>query len=155
MATDSVKTEVGSYFISNYPPYSQWSDDQLGEVRHAVQSIDRLVSGGRSVVGAGASPALDARTAVGVQADGDVLLAVAFDEQAVLDESDGVVRLGAESSSSGLSMAEWSEVMRGLGATEALNLDGGLSTSMHVEIADLRLEVVAAGATIGAIAASP
>ena len=36
MATDSVKTEVGSYFISNYPPYSQWSRDQLGEVEAAM-----------------------------------------------------------------------------------------------------------------------
>ena len=25
MTTESTKTEVGSYFISNYPPYSQWS----------------------------------------------------------------------------------------------------------------------------------
>ena len=29
------KTEVGSYFISNYPPYSQWSADHLDEVRCA------------------------------------------------------------------------------------------------------------------------
>ena len=32
MATDTTKTEVGSYFISNYPPYSQWSPDQVGEI---------------------------------------------------------------------------------------------------------------------------
>jgi len=30
------KTEVGSYFISNYPPYSQWSAEQLGEVRQRM-----------------------------------------------------------------------------------------------------------------------
>jgi len=36
MATDSVKTEVGSYFISNYPPYSQWSREQLPEVESAL-----------------------------------------------------------------------------------------------------------------------
>jgi oxygen-independent coproporphyrinogen-3 oxidase len=30
--SDSTKTEVGSYFISNYPPYSQWSEDQLPEI---------------------------------------------------------------------------------------------------------------------------
>jgi oxygen-independent coproporphyrinogen-3 oxidase len=29
MATDTTKTEVGSYFISNYPPFSVWSDRQL------------------------------------------------------------------------------------------------------------------------------
>lgn len=38
MATDSVKTEVGSYFISNYPPFSQWSRDGLGEVQQALAS---------------------------------------------------------------------------------------------------------------------
>ncbi|WP_145175799.1 coproporphyrinogen-III oxidase family protein [Rubripirellula lacrimiformis] len=32
------KTEVGSYFISNYPPYSQWSKDRLPEVREALHS---------------------------------------------------------------------------------------------------------------------
>ncbi len=36
MATDSTKTEVGSYFISNYPPYSQWSPEQLPEVEAAM-----------------------------------------------------------------------------------------------------------------------
>lgn len=30
------KTEVGSYFISNYPPYSQWSAEQLTEVRQRM-----------------------------------------------------------------------------------------------------------------------
>jgi len=38
MTNESTKTEVGSYFISNYPPFSQWSADQLGEVRDALQT---------------------------------------------------------------------------------------------------------------------
>ena len=36
MTTESTKTEVGSYFISNYPPFSQWSKDQLGELTHVL-----------------------------------------------------------------------------------------------------------------------
>ncbi len=36
MATDSAKTEVGSYFIANYPPFSQWTPEQLPEVRQAM-----------------------------------------------------------------------------------------------------------------------
>jgi oxygen-independent coproporphyrinogen-3 oxidase len=36
MATETAKTEVGSYFISNYPPYSQWTDQQRGEVDQAM-----------------------------------------------------------------------------------------------------------------------
>jgi oxygen-independent coproporphyrinogen-3 oxidase len=39
MATDtSSKTEVGSYFISNYPPFSQWSVEALDDVRRALAS---------------------------------------------------------------------------------------------------------------------
>jgi oxygen-independent coproporphyrinogen-3 oxidase len=30
------KTEVGSYFISNYPPFSQWSKDQIGEIERVL-----------------------------------------------------------------------------------------------------------------------
>lgn len=40
-ASDKKKTEVGSYFISNYPPYSQWTPDELPAVRTALQSPPR------------------------------------------------------------------------------------------------------------------
>jgi oxygen-independent coproporphyrinogen-3 oxidase len=36
MSTASAKTEVGSYFIANYPPFSQWSADALDDVRSAL-----------------------------------------------------------------------------------------------------------------------
>ena len=36
--TSSTKTEVGSYFISNYPPFSAWSADQLDAVRAAMNA---------------------------------------------------------------------------------------------------------------------
>ncbi|MBX3419105.1 MAG: coproporphyrinogen III oxidase family protein [Pirellulaceae bacterium] len=35
MSADANKTEIGSYFISNYPPYSQWSERYLEEVQAA------------------------------------------------------------------------------------------------------------------------
>ena len=38
MATDSTKTEVGSYFISNYPPFSLWKSEHLGDVSSALQT---------------------------------------------------------------------------------------------------------------------
>ncbi|MBX7074941.1 MAG: coproporphyrinogen III oxidase family protein [Pirellulales bacterium] len=39
MATDTQKnTEVGSYFIANYPPFSQWGPEALPQVRAALQS---------------------------------------------------------------------------------------------------------------------
>ncbi len=43
MATDSTKTEVGSYFISNYPPFSQWTPESLPEVQHALAQPPRDV----------------------------------------------------------------------------------------------------------------
>ena len=33
---ESSKTEVGSYFISNYPPFSQWTGDKLDDVKRAL-----------------------------------------------------------------------------------------------------------------------
>jgi oxygen-independent coproporphyrinogen-3 oxidase len=42
MSTGTSKTEVGSYFISNYPPFSAWSTDQLSHVRAAMNSAPEL-----------------------------------------------------------------------------------------------------------------
>ena len=36
MSTETTKTEVGSYFISNYPPYSQWTPEAIPEVMQAM-----------------------------------------------------------------------------------------------------------------------
>jgi oxygen-independent coproporphyrinogen-3 oxidase len=30
------KTEVGSYFITNYPPYSQWTAEEIGDIQAAM-----------------------------------------------------------------------------------------------------------------------
>ncbi len=38
MTTEAVKTEVGSYFISNYPPFSLWKPENLDDVRAALNS---------------------------------------------------------------------------------------------------------------------
>lgn len=43
MTTEAKKTDVGSYFISNYPPYSQWTEDQLPEVLSALDAPPREV----------------------------------------------------------------------------------------------------------------
>ena len=37
MTTESTKTEVGSYFISNYPPFSLWQPELLGEITTALE----------------------------------------------------------------------------------------------------------------------
>ncbi len=38
MSTQTAKTEVGSYFIANYPPFSQWTSESLSDVRSALHS---------------------------------------------------------------------------------------------------------------------
>jgi oxygen-independent coproporphyrinogen-3 oxidase len=36
MTAEATKTEVGSYFVANYPPFSQWTADALPDVRQAL-----------------------------------------------------------------------------------------------------------------------
>ena len=43
MPIETVKTEVGSYFISNYPPSSQWKPEFLPEVEAAMRAPPRDV----------------------------------------------------------------------------------------------------------------
>jgi oxygen-independent coproporphyrinogen-3 oxidase len=42
-AATETKTEIGSYFISNYPPYSQWTRDQVSEVERVLHQPPREV----------------------------------------------------------------------------------------------------------------
>jgi oxygen-independent coproporphyrinogen-3 oxidase len=43
VTTEATKTEVGSYFIANYPPFSQWTPEQLPEIEAALASAPRAV----------------------------------------------------------------------------------------------------------------
>ena len=43
VTTEATKTEVGSYFISNYPPFSQWTAEQRAEIEAALASPPRAV----------------------------------------------------------------------------------------------------------------
>jgi oxygen-independent coproporphyrinogen-3 oxidase len=45
LATETTKTEVGSYFISNYPPFSQWSAEALDDVRAALGAAPLVPKG--------------------------------------------------------------------------------------------------------------
>ena len=46
MSTEATKTEVGSYFISNYPPFSQWTAEELPEIEAALHSPPRRRAAG-------------------------------------------------------------------------------------------------------------
>ncbi|MFT5679397.1 MAG: hypothetical protein ACI8RZ_000301 [Myxococcota bacterium] len=145
----------GVLLLSADGPRISHRDDvgDLDGVTGAVQSIDRLASEGRILVSEQASLARDARSAVAVTADGGLLFAVLFAEAAVTREEGADIYLDAGSSSSGVSLREWSALLVGLGGVAVLNLDGGYSTSIHIDLDGARLDVHPHGATINAVVA--
>lgn len=98
-----------------------------GTPRALVGGWPRIVRGGVSVAaqadsaegtGAKFSAARHPRSAVGISRGGDTLLIVAVD--------------GRQATSVGMTLTELAQTMLGLGAWDALNLDGGGSTSLVV-----------------------
>lgn len=126
-------------------------------IHEALQSIDRLVSEGESLVSASASRRRAARSAVALDADGGLHLVVAFDERAVADEGPAHVALGAEATRTGPTLGQMARLLirapeeGGVGAVEALGLDGGLSTSLVVKSAERSLRIEPYRATINAL----
>jgi hypothetical protein len=88
----------------------------------------QVVEGLAGAGGANFGPARHPRTAVGIASNGRRLLLVTVDGR-------------REGWSAGMTLVELAELMRQLGATEALNLDGGGSTTMVARRAG-RIEVV-------------
>ena len=104
---------------------------ELDDVDWALQSIDRIVSGGKNLVGDREGP-IDARSAIGVRADGTVVLISIYDEAAVIEETEGEVRLGKKSTSTGVSLWTLADLLIDeYDVVDALNLDGGYSTSFY------------------------
>jgi len=129
-------------------------------VEQAIQSIDRLVDAGASVVSARASRARDARSAVATFADGSAVLYTLFSPQAVAwsrcSELDCAFQLNRESTHTGVSLEELAAYLVSEGAEAALNLDGGFSTSFEARLGGRSLRVIAhAGTTIALIALAP
>lgn len=126
-------------------------------VTEALQSIDRLVHAGASVVAPTASARRAARSAVAIDAEGAVHLVVAFDDAAVATERDARIELGAEATRTGPTIAEWAALLArspdegGVGARDALGLDGGFSTSLVVKSESRSLTIVPYNATINAV----
>jgi hypothetical protein len=125
----------------------------------ALQSIDRLVAGAKSVLGPRVSPELDARSAVATFTDGGARLYVVFasdvSRASACDASGCAFRLDSASSSSGISLAQLADFLVAEGAATALNLDGGYSTSFEAQLGGKQLRVVAFRATINALFAAP
>jgi len=126
-------------------------------VSEALQSIDRLVNRGSSLVGQAASRRRAARSAVAIDALGDLHLVVAFDERAVASESEALIQMSGDATRTGPTLSQMAELLvrspedGGVGAREALGLDGGLSTSMVVKSDARALTILPYNATINGL----
>ena len=126
-------------------------------IPEALQSIDRLVNAGSSVVSPTASERRAARSAIAIDARGGLHLVIAFDERAVAHEEEARIELGPDATRSGPTIAQWAQLLRrpveegGVGARDALGLDGGFSTSLVVKSEARALSVVAHNATINGL----
>lgn len=131
------------------------------EAWYALQSIDRLVESGRVLVADRDGLPRDARSVAAVDAEGKLLLVAIADERAVTSDRGGRVTLGRRSTTTGPTLAEMAELLArsrdegGLGAVDALNLDGGFSTAFHAKLAGEEIAVEGWRGTINAVRAVP
>ncbi|MBX3274424.1 MAG: phosphodiester glycosidase family protein [Sandaracinaceae bacterium] len=152
----------GVLYVEDGVPHIVHRDDYRASARvmEALQSIDRLVDDGASLVAETASPRRAARAAVALDQEGTLHLVVAFDERAVLTSSDARIELGPDSTRSGPTIGEWAALLArapaegGVGARVALGLDGGVSTSLVVKSEGRSLTIVPHHATINALVVS-
>ncbi len=136
-------------------------DFARGDAWYALQSIDRLVADGRVLVADRDGLPRDARSVAAVDGDGKLLFVAIVDERAVKSDRHGRVTLGRKSTTTGPTLAEMAELLArprdegGLGAVDALNLDGGWSTAFHAKIGGEEISVEGYRGTINAVRAVP
>lgn len=135
--------------------------DRFTAGTEALQSIDRIVSGGASLVRDKPGSRRAARSAVALDAAGGLHLVVAYDQRAVVSQREGEVQLGPHSASSGPTLAQMATLLTrspgagGVQAEEALGMDGGISTALTVDNGAQSLHVRPFNATINALAVQP
>jgi hypothetical protein len=120
--------------------------------REAVQSVDRLVDAGVSLVGARAGRPRAARSAIAVAQDAVWLVVLAEDASLHGASSrDTHVQL-AGTSGYGMTLAEFADyLVQATAAQQALNLDGAISSQLAAEVGDVSLRVLGEHTTINAI----
>lgn len=143
----------GVFYVEDGAPHIVHRDAYRAReaITDAVQSIDRLVAGGASLVRANASPRRAARSAIAIGERGAIHLVVAFDERAIASEEPARIVLDEESGTTGPTLGEMAALLISIGAGDALGLDGGFSTSMTVKSTEHALRIEAFRATINAI----
>jgi hypothetical protein len=109
-----------------------YSTDHSSSLKHLIGGGPRLLKGGRSYVSKkeekfkrDIATARAARTAVGITRDGKLIF-VAVDKTSRIKAMNGITE------SVGMQLEELSELLRFFGAVDAMNLDGGGSSTMIV-----------------------
>lgn len=120
---------------------------------HALQSIDRIVSEGRSLVTRREGAGLAARSAVALSDDQLWLVALAADGS-ITEQADGA-RLRA-TGWQGLPLWGFAEyLIDTTGAVEALNLDGAVSTQLLVSASGKTWRIIGERGTLNALVVEP
>lgn len=133
-------------------PYPRFAD-QADQVREALQSIDRIIADGHSVVRVGAPGGYGVRSAVAIAGD-RLLFAVAAADWGIREVAQGIdLRWPALM---GLPLWAFAELLvEASGAEAALNLDGGDSTQLIVRGRGFEFHINSGGRTINGILVSP
>jgi hypothetical protein len=118
----------------------------------ALQSIDRLVDRGHSLVNPRADDRRSARSAVAI-GEGALWLVATSREESVQVEPGGLRLKAAEGE--GLTLSETAALLVELGAVQALNLDGGISTQMAAQVGEQRWTLHGVEGTINALLIRP
>ncbi len=106
-------------------------------VLEAVQSVDRIIDEGRTLVAPHADHRLAARSGVALAEDGTAWAIVAVADGSVTVGSDGAIQLSG-TVGHGLPLWAFAELIGTLGVQTALNLDGAISTQLRVELGGVR-----------------
>lgn len=123
-------------------------DAWAGSGTEALQSIDRLVDRGASLVQPAADARITARVAVITLADGVALVVAADDDSAPPTGRTRILRGGEDH---GLPLWAFADLLVHLGAREALNLDGGISVAFDARMGGEAWTVGGGAGTINAV----
>lgn len=120
----------GVLFQGPTPALITHRDAWSGHGRVALQSIDRLVDGHSNLVTGRPGAPRAARSAVAVHQD-SVRFVLVASESSIQQREDGVQL--HQTGGFGMTLWEFGEFLAAQGATQALNLDGGISSGLWVQ----------------------
>lgn len=124
-------------------------DSWTGQGSEALQSIDRLVHDGESLVKAREDAPSAARAAVAVREDA-VLLVVAASSDETVQKGPGQRDLRA-AEDEGLPLWTFADLLVALGAERALNMDGGISVELRRRVDERNFVITGGPGTINAV----